>query len=427
MACLLFILVLIVFFVSSYIEKTTTLRQHHDRVESFSEQYTTTTIHEEYSLPTNNHHQEQVQALNEHQVNNTTKATPSASHEKNESTLNFNHGTNSHTNQPPSMIVSTSSLRHNRSFTNEFNSSHNHDTKPFKTKTTPFSTMKWRQDQSLKYDHNKEKELNTHSNTHSSKFTLNSRQEFKKHLFGDFQCNRYGMRHGVGSPNLVPYSYSNIYLPPETLMASCKFENLCLTSEGEFVLFHSSDRLTTEEFYLNQFLNEFPWVYVQGSTVESNRGNFYVRVVDGDLVVNYHKSNVNKRSKIESMYMKSKALNCNARTNFSRGSSTTCRDLGLFSSMDFQNETLTPISISQNFTFYKKPVYAFKRYAAGNFGHVLSETLGMIMGLMQNFPHDCMDEDNHILYLDDVFDTSGTNWMASFRYDPHLATKLSIE
>nr|CAG4717584.1 unnamed protein product [Naegleria fowleri] len=222
-----------------------------------------------------------------------------------------------------------------------------------------------------------------------------------KLLLGHHRCNRYGKV--AGMPIMVPKGGPYIYTPQDTVMATCHINNLCMTSTGEFVLFQSTDRLVGEVMF--EKLNSQPWVWVQGSTIMSERGNFFIKLVDGDLVLKY--STTKDKTKVfERAYVRK--LIRNVTTNAVK-------------------EEFEPIAFAENFTIYDKPLFALKRFASGNVGHVISEALGMITGLMMNFNPEGPWEDHHILYLDDVFDMSGNNWMGAYEYDPRHATRYSIQ
>ncbi|KAG2377723.1 hypothetical protein C9374_008808 [Naegleria lovaniensis] len=203
-------------------------------------------------------------------------------------------------------------------------------------------------------------------------------RRYNNHLrkihFGNYQCNRYSY---IGQTNLIPFGYEYEYTPEDTMMASCHIENLCLTESGEFVLFQSQDRVLHGN--LTQ-LNVKPWVYVQGSTVESDRGNFYIKNLNGDLV-------------FEPEYGK-----------------------------EYGKAFVRITKKKQN------QLYALQRFAAGNVGHIFSESLAMIVGLMLNFQthSDALPFENHILFLDDVFDLRGDNWRGAYKYDPAKAEYYSL-
>ncbi|KAF0983204.1 hypothetical protein FDP41_010269 [Naegleria fowleri] len=248
--------------------------------------------------------------------------------------------------------------------------------------------------------------------THRRKLFEINRLHDRRHTlrniyFGNYQCNRYSH---IGQTNLIPFGYEYEYTPKDTMMASCKIENLCLSENGDFVLFQSHDRILND---LNQ-LNVKPWVYVQGSTVESDRGNFYIKNLNGDLV--FEESNGNAYAKAFVRILKKKQNQCD--TN----------NVMCLSQVEEQVE-LVPISLSSNFTFFEKSVFALQRFAAGNVGHIFSESLAMIVGHMLNFhthDSDASPFENHILFLDDIFDVSGDNWRGAYKYDPAKAEYYSL-
>ena len=106
-----------------------------------------------------------------------------------------------------------------------------------------------------------------------------TKSEFTEWI-GNFQCNKY--------PKAPPMNEKE-FSHPQTMMGTCKFENLCMTTSGEFVLFKAKDRVPT---YQHQMLRDKPWVYTQGR-IEGNRGLFSVRMEDGDIVLKNSNGKVN--------------------------------------------------------------------------------------------------------------------------------------
>ncbi|KAF0981849.1 hypothetical protein FDP41_011710 [Naegleria fowleri] len=282
-----------------------------------------------------------------------------------------------------------------------------------------------------------------------------------KPLLGHHRCNRYGR---LEEPRiLIPDGFPNVY-STDTYMASCKFENLCMTSSGEFVLFEPSQRITGGDRFA-QILNSRPWVYTQGSTVHSDRGNFFGAIVDGDLVLQMNKE---EESQVENAFVKkTRQVSCQGLLmawNGTRHGVAISDDVeNSERSTAFENSKIieeirarvgkdpnalchenyyAPIALSKDFQIIEKPIYALKRYAAGNAGHFLSQSLGMIMGLMMNFQSESVGsatsaaftssssssqwQDNHILYLDDLESKEGFDWMGLFGYDLELGNKFSL-
>ncbi|KAG2374769.1 hypothetical protein C9374_010513 [Naegleria lovaniensis] len=202
-------------------------------------------------------------------------------------------------------------------------------------------------------------------------------------MFGNFKCNRHD------------WSEEHIRKLPRRRFASCDFENLCLTNQGEWLLFHSKDLLdgNNKESALNE-LNSMPFTYAQGRE-ETERGLFRVKLVDANLVLirneRGHVVNVTTTTSLISKANTKEVLTSTTTTN------------------------LTRVELDPNFRYLEKPVYALKRYAAGNMGHFLFENI--MMSLL----------DNHILYLDDVFDKSPHNDIALYGYDGNLATNISLK
>nr|CAG4719382.1 unnamed protein product [Naegleria fowleri] len=244
--------------------------------------------------------------------------------------------------------------------------------------------------------------------------TSTHKEHFRKIHFGSYQCNRYSLipkLHLV--PNLNDKSY---YTPPDTLMASCKFENLCLTQSGEFVLFQSNDRIL-HRVDINELNSSKPWVFVQGSTIDSNRGNFHIRNVNGDLVLIDRSQKRHTKAFVRTIHKKENSCNSDDDWN----------DPVCLSQVE-EEIKYVPIELSPNFTYYEKPVYALQRYAAGNVGHLFSESFAMIMGLMMNFKPSEIEtlNDHYILFLDDLYDLKGENWRGAYQYDSRQAERVSL-
>ncbi|KAG2387908.1 hypothetical protein C9374_000758 [Naegleria lovaniensis] len=287
-----------------------------------------------------------------------------------------------------------------------------------------------------------------------------------KPLLGHHRCNRYG---NLEEPRiLIPDGFPNVY-STDTYMASCKIENLCMTTSGEFVLFEPSQRVSGDRIV--ETMNTRPWVYTQGSTVHSDRGNFFGALVDGDLVLQMNKHD---ESRVENVFVKkTRQVPCRSllvNRTLSYGTPAVESSSGkpgetesrVYNGKERAQKSLTeqareneaieelksrvasnpdalcnenfyaPVALSKDFQIYEKPVYALKRYAAGNAGHFLSQSLGMIMGLMMNFQtpdasqSSSQLQDNHILYLDDLESKEGFDWMGLFGYDLELGNKFSL-
>ncbi|KAL9647394.1 hypothetical protein ABK040_004285 [Willaertia magna] len=233
---------------------------------------------------------------------------------------------------------------------------------------------------------------------------------------GNYHCNRY----------------LDISSHP-TIFASCALENVCLTTSGKFLLFLPNDRITMgykEEFINN--LNSKPWIYTQGR-VQTDRGNQFVTLVDSDLILEYN--NENKIKSVTSIKIDENLLE----NNFDKKSI-----------LEILSKNGKPLKIASNFNFIKKPVYGLKRYASGNMGHFIFENLMMVFTNMinhastkttttttmirkdnksDNNENSIIDKlmDNHILFLDDLFDNSPDNWISVYEYDKDMATKFSLE
>ena len=183
---------------------------------------------------------------------------------------------------------------------------------------------------------------------------------------------------------------------PDTMMSTCKIENICLTTGGKFVLFQQHDRILP---HLRESLltpNAKPWVITQGR-IESNRGLFSVGIEDGDLDVEY-----GANGKVVSMRKRN------------------------------QNSSEL-LELDPSFAIIGGPSYALHRFAAGNLVSNFLENLNMVVTLMMNyFPGSTTNApekvlNNHIVYLDDVFDMEGEEWKASFNYPPQDALRFSTE
>lgn len=246
--------------------------------------------------------------------------------------------------------------------------------------------------------------------TFSFFFASQQKRTFNKLLIGNHRCNQYAS-YGF-APILVPNAEPFPYIP-DSYMATCKIENLCLTSKGEFVLFEPSERIGPNV----DMLNSKPWVYVQGSTVHSERGYLYMKLIDGDLMLQYEGKDV------KSAYVVRSSMTSDSSSSQPEKQSLSHR---------LEQVSKIPIEIAKDFKLYKKPVYALKRYHAANRTHLLSETLPMIMGLMTNFRADSSQqtrlENNHILFLDNLYDTTkrNSNWLGTFHQPVEIANRESI-
>ena len=222
-------------------------------------------------------------------------------------------------------------------------------------------------------------------------------QEGTTVLKGDYQCNKYSF-----TPSRGEVYQTGIDLPTNTIMNTCLLENVCLTTSGEFVLFHRKEHFPTPQSFSDW--NGKPWVYAQGKVTSSKRGNFNLNLEDADLVVRSGKD------KIEGVSLRRK---------------TTCN------SNDCEKFETIPAKIHDQFTIISEPVYAFYRFAVGNVGHIFLENINNVMNLMMNYNPSLLNSeqifDNRILFLDDVYDITGDSWMGSYKYNLNQSSRLSIE
>ncbi|KAG2370762.1 hypothetical protein C9374_014256 [Naegleria lovaniensis] len=211
-------------------------------------------------------------------------------------------------------------------------------------------------------------------------------------MFGNYQCNRYTR---------------------QSLFTSCQIENVCINTRGQFLLYMSKDRLFGKKDSILDELNRRPWIYNQGR-FESNRGLHFMRVLDSELVFEFERTQQGN-SIVE------KVLNASSIPG------STWSDKPLHSILG------EPVELDKNFKFYSEPVYVLKRYAAGNMGHFLFDNIAMIVMLMMNFNPLASTRDldtllnNHILYLDDIYEQVAHNWIGSYRYNESLADEFSLK
>ncbi|KAG2370763.1 hypothetical protein C9374_014257 [Naegleria lovaniensis] len=191
---------------------------------------------------------------------------------------------------------------------------------------------------------------------------------------------------------------------------SCHFDDLCLATRGEFVLFHPKNRLFrgNESEYFKHF-NEQIWTYSQGR-LETQRGDFRVRILDQELTL-----------KLDHPTKAPIAVSKNDQDNENVN----------------QEETTTRkiVTLDSNFRYFPKPVYALKRYASGNMGHFIFDNIAMVIAQQMEFEftfaptYDDFKKllDNHILYLDDLFDHSLHNWIGTYHYDEKQSDDITLE
>ncbi|KAF0975649.1 hypothetical protein FDP41_005643 [Naegleria fowleri] len=208
-------------------------------------------------------------------------------------------------------------------------------------------------------------------------------------LSGDYQCNKKGEK---------AQSYYNY---------SCRFNDLCLTTRGEFVLFHPRTRAFrgNESDYYKQ-LSEQVWTYSQGRH-ESQRGDFRVRLLDQELTLQFG--------------YPSKPIVVIKNNDDNE---------------EEENEAFKNIvKLDPNFLYLTQPVYALKRYASGNMGHFIFENIAMAVTQMMDYEFTFSNTlenfkkllNNHVLFLDDLFDHSLQNWIGTYHYDVSLSNNITME
>jgi len=198
------------------------------------------------------------------------------------------------------------------------------------------------------------------------------------------RCNKYFFLEG------------GVETPTNTLMNTCHLENVCLTTSGAFVLFQKKDTLPAPHLMLSE-LNSKPWVYAQG-TVLTDRGNFYVKVLDRNLRVEY-------------------------------GSDSSIAHAW---GQNDENGIKEPIELHSAFSFVDGPVYAMKRYASGNVGHNFLQNINMVVSLMMNYKVGLSHEDmldNRVLFLDDVLENFKHEHIGAWleEYSGEQANKFSMQ
>ena len=205
----------------------------------------------------------------------------------------------------------------------------------------------------------------------------------KQVLFGYFRCNKYYKTDFNGKVDKK--------LPKNTEFSMCKVENLCMTQGGKFILFTDRNRLHSQYVDIKR-LKRNPWFYTQGR-YETDRGDFAIDLVsDGDLEVEWDKGKFVGALRVSNL-----------------------RDR---------------VELSPSFRLIEEPVFALHRYASGNAGHMLTESLQMIVSLMMGF--DEVSLNNHILFLEDVKDETNTlhnknNWISNYNYPKEETDRISIE
>lgn len=218
-------------------------------------------------------------------------------------------------------------------------------------------------------------------------------------LRGNHRCNSYVRKFD----NDEMFSSAS-----DNLMSSCKIQNICLTSNGEFILFQDEERINGGKYRIDLLLNRIPWVYAQGAAEgTSKRGFFHVKVDGSDLIIQ------KKDDGSKTMFKMNKILE-----NNSSGGDIT---------YGYEH-----VEFSKDFEIVEKPVYAMYRYAVGFLSHGLLHNIQkVILSMMSYMPtHDGNLEkllDNQILYLDDIYDEEDDNWMGAYHGDKKVATDMSIQ
>lgn len=232
----------------------------------------------------------------------------------------------------------------------------------------------------------------------------------RKPIFGNFRCNRYS-QHQISGTSFV----------------TCNIENICLATNGQFVLFHPSERLWGHQKEFMNILNSKPWLYIQGRVTTSNRGQFQAKVMDADLVLEYKNTNSGQE----------RIVGASSITGWStRVGPDTLRKL--FTRYDNENEQsftqdgvqIAPIALDSNFTYFTSPTFALKRFDAGQLDHFLVDNMFMVVSLMMSYYPISNSKEmeslvNHtLLYLDDVFDKDASNDLEVS--DPSTADEYSL-
>ncbi|KAL9650290.1 hypothetical protein ABK040_014944 [Willaertia magna] len=245
---------------------------------------------------------------------------------------------------------------------------------------------------------------------------------------GRFRCNRYYPYQGVDLMSL------------DSIYSLCQFENICLNTKGKFVLHQVKERLYDHgEGNLLQNLNSKSFVNTQ-ARLQANRGNFYVNIIDSDIIVKYSDKkeesdwSTGKKIKNSLDYMKyiettdndrqiEKAVLVNDRfTTFN------CTVEQAVENKCFEGLS-EPLSITSNFTFIKEPVYVITRFEAGNLRNLFHLHVNQITNLMMTLNSNTFKDDinnlldNYILFLDDVND----NEISRGSYSSSLVDDLSIQ
>ncbi|KAL9654367.1 hypothetical protein ABK040_010395 [Willaertia magna] len=171
--------------------------------------------------------------------------------------------------------------------------------------------------------------------------------------------NRYitSLKKELNQSNIQCTRYKDSITPFKT----CKFNNICMNQQGEWILF-----VNDFTFSIYKRFNKRVWVDVQGRS-ENGRGFMKINLVKREDIVNYE--------------------------------------------------------IDKDFTFYEGTTFPLVRYAAGNVGHILMENvLPVFKNMMQ---YESVNLNNRFLFLDDVFDKRSNGEIAAYGYDLENTEKYS--
>ncbi|KAL9658556.1 hypothetical protein ABK040_006095 [Willaertia magna] len=270
----------------------------------------------------------------------------------------------------------------------------------------------------------------TNLNENSLLSLSQSLEQFKE----DEKYSKYEILYGLHSCNKY-YKYDAT--PMNTLHTMCKIQNLCLNKKGQFILFTNQNKNIKP---LNIY-NNYPLTYTQGR-VETNRGDFYVKHIEGDLIIqnanpiikNFNDKNIfNKRrekaKELQTNFKMIEKATIRVSNNIDNNNNQKCSLEDSFyntKKCETNGYTFLPIKLSPNFTVIKEPTFALHRYAAGNVGHILMENVNMIVSLMLGFNEITLN--NHILFLEDVYDDSiQNNWISHYNYNKDNTDRYSIQ
>ena len=204
------------------------------------------------------------------------------------------------------------------------------------------------------------------------------------------ESNSHPMRHSEGTQYFPSTMICNIYRNrhdiPNSIFNFCKFENVCMTRNGTFVLFMEDEVYPGSSLHRRiKILGEAP-IYTQGR-FDTNVGFTPIRVVDGSLVIKDGKPYLMKGY--------------------------------------YQTGEKLEREIPHTKSFHMSDVLTFfmRRYAAGNAGHVLMDNVGNVIHPMLAF-YGSLTDDFKVVFMEDATDLKSPS---NYEYPTNITNKLSID